>query len=83
MISTVDALLDLAPQTTALVHALLDRNTWTGMLVTDPGKYLRIALTVEFSLARGDYPSKENFPPHYESATNARIRRRGLCVGTR
>lgn len=37
--------------------------TWTEMLLKDPQRYLRIALAVEFSLARGRCPAEDDFPP--------------------
>lgn len=36
--------------------------TWTDMLLKDPRRYLRIALAVEFSLARGRCPAEDDFP---------------------
>ncbi|CVL07975.1 uncharacterized protein FMAN_09686 [Fusarium mangiferae] len=36
--------------------------TWIDMLLKDPRRYLRIALAVEFSLARGRCPAEDDFP---------------------
>lgn len=37
--------------------------TWRDMLLKDPRRYFRIALAVEFSLARGRCPAEDDFPP--------------------
>lgn len=37
-------------------------NTWAELLKGDPHRYLRISLTVEFSLSYGKIPSENDFP---------------------
>jgi hypothetical protein len=45
-----------------LIEESWSSDTWTDMLLKDPRVYLRIALAVEFSLARGRCPAEEDFP---------------------
>ncbi|KAM5364386.1 hypothetical protein ACJA88_013027 [Fusarium oxysporum] len=45
-----------------LIEESWSSDTWTDMLLKDPRMYLRIALAVEFSLARGRCPAEEDFP---------------------
>ncbi|KAJ4031355.1 hypothetical protein NW756_009260 [Fusarium oxysporum] len=45
-----------------LIEESWSSDTWADMLLKDPRMYLRIALAVEFSLARGRCPAEEDFP---------------------
>ncbi|KAG5655217.1 hypothetical protein KAF25_001970, partial [Fusarium avenaceum] len=51
----------------ALIKESWGDDTWRDILLRDPQKYLRIVLTVEFSLARGRCPSEEDFPQSLRS----------------